>query len=104
MTAIVQSTLVIGLAKAGLPEKSHETRQQFVCQERQRLDMSAAEAEYAHTWGEGMVTNNVARFRMDAWARRALGCSVFVLAASSHVFGQWVTYPTPNVPRLANGQ
>jgi hypothetical protein len=24
--------------------------------------------------------------------------------ASAHVFGQWVTYPTPNVPRLANGE
>jgi hypothetical protein len=30
--------------------------------------------------------------------------TVLVLTASAHVFGQWVTYPTPNVPRLANGQ
>jgi len=29
---------------------------------------------------------------------------VLVLVSSAHVFGQWVTYPTANVPRLANGQ
>jgi len=51
-----------------------------------------------------MATNSVERFRMSAWARGAVVFSVFVLAASAHVVGQWVTYPTQNVPRLANGQ
>jgi hypothetical protein len=30
--------------------------------------------------------------------------SVLVMTSAAPVFGQWVTYPTPNVPRLANGQ
>jgi hypothetical protein len=34
----------------------------------------------------------------------ALVFSVFVLTSSAHLFGQWVTYPTPNVPRLADGK
>src|SRR5262245_56222111 len=51
-----------------------------------------------------MVTNRVERFRMGAWAPGALVLSVFVLTSSAHVVGQWVTYPTPNVPRLADGQ
>src|SRR5438128_9698873 len=40
--------------------------------------------------------------RMSSWARGAVVFSVFVLTSSAHVFGQWVTYPTPNVPRLAD--
>jgi len=40
---------------------------------------------------------------MGAWARGAVVFSVFALTSSAHVFGQWVTYPTPNVPRLADG-
>lgn len=51
-----------------------------------------------------MATNGVGRFRLGAWARAAAVFSVFLLTASAHVFGQWVTYPTPNVPRLPNGQ
>jgi hypothetical protein len=51
-----------------------------------------------------MVTTSVERFRMGAWARGAVVFSAFVLASSAHVFGQWVTYPTPNLPRLADGQ
>jgi hypothetical protein len=39
-----------------------------------------------------------------ASARRVVVFSVFVLMSSAHVFGRWVTYPTPNVPRLADGQ
>jgi hypothetical protein len=50
------------------------------------------------------MTNSAERFRMGAWARGAVVFSMFVLTSSAHVFGQWVTYPTPNVPRLANGQ
>jgi hypothetical protein len=51
-----------------------------------------------------MMTNRVERCRTAAWALGAVVCSVFVLTSSAHVFGQWVTYPTANVPRLANGQ
>ena len=51
-----------------------------------------------------MVTNSAERFRMGVWARGAVVFSVFVLTSSAHIFGQWVTYPTPNVPRLADGQ
>ena len=47
-----------------------------------------------------MVTNGVERFRMGAWARGAVVFSVLVLTSSARVFGQWVTYPTPNVPGL----
>jgi len=36
-------------------------------------------------------------------SKSAAALVVFVLT-SSHAFGQWVTYPTPNVPRLADGQ
>ncbi|HXD73462.1 MAG TPA: hypothetical protein VN628_06995 [Vicinamibacterales bacterium] len=36
--------------------------------------------------------------------RGAAIVGVFVLALSAHVFGQWITYPTPNVPRLPDGQ
>jgi hypothetical protein len=52
-----------------------------------------------------MVTSSVERFCMGAWARGAVVFTVFVLTSSAHVtFGQWVTYPTPNVPRLADGK
>lgn len=51
-----------------------------------------------------MVTNGMKWFRTGARAFGTVACSVFLLAASAHVMGQWVTYPTPNVPRLANGQ
>lgn len=51
-----------------------------------------------------MVTNVVKRFRMGARAWGTVAFSAILLAASAHVMGQWVTYPTPNVPRLANGQ
>ena len=54
--------------------------------------------------GWGMVTNDIERFRVGAWARGAVVFCVFVLTCSAHVFGQWVTYPTPNVPRLADGK
>ena len=47
-----------------------------------------------------MVTNSAEPFRMGAWARGAVVASVFVLTCSAHVFGQWVTYPTPGVPGL----
>ena len=36
--------------------------------------------------------------------RGAAIVGVFVLALSAHVLGQWITYPTPNVPRLLDGQ
>jgi hypothetical protein len=37
---------------------------------------------------------------MKGW----LVLTAFVLASSAHVaFGQWVRYPTPNGPRLADG-
>jgi len=51
-----------------------------------------------------MVTNTVEQFRMGAWARGAIAFSVFVLASSAHVFGQWVTYPTRTCPGFAGGQ
>jgi len=51
-----------------------------------------------------LMTNGLERLRGGAWARSAVVCSAFVLTSSAVVFGQWVTYPTPNVPRLANGQ
>ncbi|HEY6506858.1 MAG TPA: hypothetical protein VIY56_02520, partial [Vicinamibacterales bacterium] len=41
---------------------------------------------------------------MGAFARGAVVVAAFVLTSSAHVFGQWVTYPTPNVPRLADGK
>ena len=41
---------------------------------------------------------------MGAWTRGSVLVSVFVLACSAHLLGQWVTFPTPNVPRLADGQ
>jgi hypothetical protein len=44
------------------------------------------------------------RILMGAWSRGAIVFSVFALASSAHVFGQWVTYPTQNVPRLADGK
>jgi hypothetical protein len=52
-----------------------------------------------------MVPNGVERLRRGASARGTVVVIVFVLASSAHVaFGQWVTYPTPNVPRLADGK
>jgi hypothetical protein len=48
------------------------------------------------------MTNGVERFRVGVPG--AVVVSVLVLAGSAHVFGQWVKYPTPNVPRLADGQ
>ena len=54
--------------------------------------------------GWPIVTNSVEQFRMGAWARGAVVFSLFVLTSSAHVFGPWVTYPTPNVPRLADGR
>ena len=51
-----------------------------------------------------MVTSGVDRLRIGAWSRGAAAFSLFVLACSAHVAGQWVTYPTANVPRLADGQ
>jgi hypothetical protein len=52
-----------------------------------------------------MLPNGVDRFRTGAWARGAVVFIVLVLAPSAHVAsGQWVTYPTPNVPRLADGK
>src|SRR4029453_15670140 len=51
-----------------------------------------------------MLANSVEQFRMSAWARGAVVFSVFVLTSSAQVFGQWVTYPTAGVPRLADGQ
>jgi hypothetical protein len=52
-----------------------------------------------------METKGVQRFRMGAWASDAVVFTLFVLTSSAHVaFGQWVTYPTPNVPRLADGK
>ena len=51
-----------------------------------------------------MMTNRRERRLMAAWAWGAVVFGVFVLTSSAHVFGQWVTYPTQNVPRLANGQ
>ena len=51
-----------------------------------------------------MVTSSVGRLRMGARARGAVVLTAFVLTSSAHVaFGQWVTYPTSNVPRLADG-
>jgi hypothetical protein len=41
---------------------------------------------------------------MGALAWGTVVFSVFLLAGSAHVVGQWVMYPTQNVPRLANGQ
>jgi len=49
-----------------------------------------------------MVKNVVDRWRSSRCA--AVVFSVFVLTSSAHVVGQWVTYPTANVPRLADGQ
>ncbi len=54
-----------------------------------------------------MVTNSVSRTVAHIEGRRlerAVVHGVFVLTSSAHLFGQWVTYPTPNVPRLADGQ
>jgi hypothetical protein len=52
-----------------------------------------------------MVTTCVQRFRITEWASVAVVFTVFVLTSSAHLaFGQWVTYPTPNVPRLADGK
>jgi hypothetical protein len=52
-----------------------------------------------------MMPNGVGRCRIGAWARGAVVLIVFGLAFSAQVaFGQWVTYPTPNVPRLADGK
>ena len=51
-----------------------------------------------------MMTNRVERCRMAAWTLGAVVFSAFVLTSTAHVFGQWVTYPTANVPRLPNGQ
>jgi hypothetical protein len=51
-----------------------------------------------------MLTNRRERCLLAAWARGAVIFSVLVLTSSAHLFGQWVTYPTQNVPRLANGQ
>jgi hypothetical protein len=52
-----------------------------------------------------MVPNGVERFRSEGRARGAVVFIAFVLSSSAHVaFGQWVTYPTPNVPRLADGK
>jgi hypothetical protein len=53
-----------------------------------------------------MATKCVQRFRITEWASVvAVVFTVFVLMSSAHVaFGQWVTYPTPNVPRLADGK
>jgi hypothetical protein len=68
---------------------------------------SLSRASDAHIQGKGwrMVTSSVERFCMGAWARGAVVFTVFVLTSSAHVtFGQWVTYPTPNVPRLADGK
>jgi hypothetical protein len=50
-----------------------------------------------------MVTKGVERFRMGVRVRSACVVGVVVLT-SAHVFGQWVTYPTQNVPRLADGK
>lgn len=51
-----------------------------------------------------MVTNSVERFRMGARARGAVVFTAFVLLTSAPVVvGQWVRYPTPNVPRAADG-
>ena len=36
--------------------------------------------------------------------RGAAIAGVFVLVLSAHLFGQWITHPTPNVPRLPDGQ
>jgi len=41
---------------------------------------------------------------MGVWTRVAVVFSVLALTCSAHVFAQWVTYPTPNVPRLADGK
>jgi hypothetical protein len=55
--------------------------------------------------GWRMETKGVQRFRMGGWASDAVVFTLFVLTSSAHVaFGQWVTYPTPNVPRLADGK
>src|SRR6476661_11264770 len=55
--------------------------------------------------GWRMKTKGVQRFRMDRWASDAVIFTLFVLTSSAHVaFGQWVTYPTPNVPKLADGK
>ena len=51
-----------------------------------------------------MPTNGVERFRIRAWARVVLVFGGFALTSAPHVLAQWVTYPTPNVPRLADGQ
>jgi hypothetical protein len=51
-----------------------------------------------------MMTNDRERFRMSARALSAIAVGALVLASSAHVFGQWVTYPTQNVPRLADGK
>ena len=39
-----------------------------------------------------------------AISTNAVVFSVLVMTSSAHVFGQWVTYRTQNVPRLADGQ
>jgi len=51
-----------------------------------------------------MVTKRLERFFMGQRARSAAIVGIFLLASSAQVLGQWVTYPTPNVPRLADGQ
>jgi len=51
-----------------------------------------------------MPVKGFERFYRRALARGAVVASVFVLTFSAHVFGQWVKYPTPNVPRLPDGQ
>lgn len=51
-----------------------------------------------------MQTNSVERFRRAAWPVAVVVFSLFALTSSARVFAQWVTYPTANVPRLANGQ
>jgi len=50
------------------------------------------------------MANGVRRLRKRAWAPGAVLISAFVLTSSVHVLGQWVKYPTQNVPRLADGQ
>ncbi len=51
-----------------------------------------------------MSTNGREHRRAGARACGAVVVGVFVLACSAHAFGQWVTYPTQNVPRLADGK
>ena len=46
-----------------------------------------------------MVTKSVDAFRIGSWALTVFALTLSATAA----FGQWVTYPTSNVPRLADG-